>query len=254
MEKFEDEDEIKQNGWKIVSYDNLATAIKCCYNDTNSYISDYCEFISTLHCLQKDIVPKDFIQQTLYPAYKEYNMYRLHDLYIKCRGLKFIELLKKELKRKDISYEFVKESGESLRKKFREEQNQAPDVYLNWNVFNAEGQIAAFIHKGGNEIYEIVIQGSQSLQYRHGINYVIERDGKYNSLDKDKKNSQSLIWDKVKSCEFMQGFKYPDKNKEHCGYDTDYIYRYNKVAEKEYGVNIESLLNHMVDDIVQFVK
>lgn len=88
---------------------------------------------------------------------------------------------------KKISYEFVKESGESLRKKFREEQNQAPDVYLNWNVFNAEGQIAAFIHKGGNEIYEIVIQGSQSLQYRHGINYVIERDGKYNSLDKDKK-------------------------------------------------------------------
>lgn len=256
MENFENKDDINNNGWKIVSYDNLSKAIKCYYNDTNSYISDYCELISTLHCLQKDIVPEDFyfLQQTLYPAYREYNMYRLHDLYIKCRGLKFIELLKKKLVEKKISYEFVKESGESLRKKFREEQNQALDVYLNWNVFNAEGQIAAFIHKGGKEIYEIVIQGSQSLQYRHGINYIIERDGKYNSLDKDKKNSQSLIWDKVKSCEFMQGFKYPDKNKEHCGYDTDYIYRYNKVAEKEYGENIESLLNHMVDDIEYFVK
>lgn len=85
MENFENKDDINNNGWKIVSYDNLSKAIKCYYNDTNSYISDYCEFISTLHCLQKDIVPKDFyfLQQTLYPAYREYNMYRLHDLYIK---------------------------------------------------------------------------------------------------------------------------------------------------------------------------
>ena len=92
------------------------------------------------------------------------------------------------------------------------------------------------------------------MQYRHGINYVQEINGDIQSLDTKKEKSQSKIWSIVKSYDFMQGFKYPNKNAEHCGYGTDYIYRYDKVVEKEYGVNIESLLNHMVDDIVKFVK
>ena len=257
VENFEDKTKIaKQAIWKIVTYNDLSQAIDENYKEDCPYIKDYCDFIREMHNLQQCIVPSNFLEleQELFDEYEKYKHYRLHDLYIKCRGLKFIELLKKKLDENKISYEFVKESGESLRRKFREKQNQAPDVYLNWNVFNAEGQIAVFIHKGGNEIYEIVIQGAQSLQYRHGINYVIANNGKYKSLDNDKKTSQSLIWNKVKSCKFMQGFKYPEKNAEHCGYGTDYIYRYDKVVEKEYGVNIESLLNHMVDDIVKFVK
>lgn len=255
VDKFEDKTKIeRQKVWKIVSYNDLSKAIEENYKEDCPYIKDYCDFIREMHNLQQCIAPGNFLKQELFKEYQEYKRYRLHDLYIKCRGLKFIELLKKKLDEKKISYEFVKESGESLRRKFREKQNQAPDVYLNWNVFNAEGQIAVFIHKGGNEIYEIVIQGAQSLQYRHGINYVQEINGDIQSLDTKKEKSQSKIWSIVKSYDFMQGFKYPNKNAEHCGYGTDYIYRYDKVVEKEYGVNIESLLNHMVDDIVQFVK
>jgi hypothetical protein len=257
VDKFEDKTKIeRQKVWEIVSYNDLSKAIEENYKEDCPYIKDYCDFIREMHNLQQCIAPGNFLEleQELFDEYEKYKHYRLHDLYIKCRGLKFIELLKKKLDEKKISYEFVKESGESLRRKFRENQNQAPAVYLNWNVFNAEGQIAVFIHKGGNEIYEIVVQGAQSLQYRHGINYVIANNGKYKSLDNDKKTSQSLIWNKVKSCKFMQGFKYPEKNAEHCGYGTDYIYRYDKVVEKKYGENIESLLNHMVDDIGYFVK
>lgn len=248
VENFEDKTEIaKQAVWKIVTYNDLSKAIDENYKEDCPYIKDYCDFIREMHNLQQCIVPSNFLEQELFDEYEKYKHYRLHDLYIKCRGLKFIDILKKELEKRNISHKVTQYAGVNLRK----EENEIKDVYLNWNVYNSVGQIAAFIYNGGHEIYEIVIQGPQ---YRHGINYLIEVNGDFQSLDIKKGKSQLKIWDIVKSYDFMQGFNYPDDKKEYCGYDTEYIYRYNKYAEEKYGGNIQSLLMHMADDIEYFVK
>ena len=98
IENFFDRVEIeKQKLWKIVHYDVLRTGIENNYKNVirkdATYISDYCSFISNMHSLQKEIVPNTFINEGLWPDYELYKQYRLHDLYIKLRGLKFIELL-----------------------------------------------------------------------------------------------------------------------------------------------------------------
>ena len=190
IENFFDRDEIeKEKLWKIVHYDALRTGIDNNYKGVigkdATYISDYCSFISNMHSLQQKIVPGNFINEELWPDYELYKQYRLHDLYIKLRGLKFIELLQAKFCNAGLSYEIVPVGGF----KFRQSWNpgQKKDVYLNWNVFRAVGQVAVYLYNGGEQIFEIVIQGDQ---YRHGINY-------YDP--KDKNISLQDIWKKVKN-------------------------------------------------------
>ena len=252
VENFEDKEAIEKD-WEIVHYGDLSNAIKEKYGESNIYIKDYCAFIELMHSLQKEIVPNNFTQQSLWADYDEYKSYRLHDLYIKLRGLKFMDLLKEELSKKKITFEVVKKAGTELRKLARETpDNKKPDVYLNWNVFNAEGQVAVFVYRGNNEIFEIVIQGNH---YKHGINYANEINNEITPLDKDKKQSRSKIWEKVNNYEFMNDLNYPNKNnKEYCGYDTDCVYRYYKIDEMDWGKSIESLLEHMVEDVKTLIE
>lgn len=252
VENFEDKEAIEKE-WKIVHYGGLSNAIREKYGESNIYIKDYCDFIDLMHSLQKEIVPNNFNQQSLWADYDEYKSYRLHDLYIKLRGLKFMDLLKKKLVEKGITFEAVKKAGTELRKLARETpDNKKPDVYLNWNVFNAEGQVAVFVYRDKQEIYEIVIQGNH---YKHGINYANEINNEITPLDKDKKESRSKIWKKVSNYEFMKNLNYPNKNnKEYCGYDTDCVYRYYKIDEMEWGKSIDSLLIHMVEDVEKLIN
>lgn len=253
IENFGNKEEIAKR-WAIVNYKNLSDAIMEQYGELNEYIKDYCNFTKLMHNLQMAIVPNsnEFLKQPLWPDYKEYKLYRLHDLYIKQRGLKFMTLLKEKLGERKISYKDVSEAGTELRKTYK--GCDEPCVYLNWNVFNAEGQIAAFIYRGGAEIFEIVIQGNH---YKHGINYANETDGKIFSLDSNKVQSRHLIWDKIKGFSFMKDLTYPNQNdRQYCGYGTDCVYRYYKINENEetWGKDIENLLNYMVEDIVCVIK
>ena len=260
MENFEDKSVIYDSGWEIVHYDSLRDAIREYYREDCIYISDYCKFIDKLHELQLCIVPKDpvYLEQELYPCYDEYKKYRLHDLYIKLRGLKFLEFLKRKLEEKSIACQVVKDGGNKLRDDYKEGSGVV--AHLNWNVFRAVGQIAAFIYKGDEEIYEIVIQGDQ---YRHGINYKNKKNNGngFESLDNDKEQSQKQIWGKETEKEnrenrkFITSEPYPEgKKKQYCGYGTDYIYRYNKLKEMDCAVIIQSLLEYMANDIEKVVN
>lgn len=254
--------EIEDGCWRIVHYHDLSKAIRKHYADlNNNYINDYCAFIECLDNLQKSIVPSEetFLGQPLFPDYDVYKSYRLHDLYIKCRGVKFMEKLKCKLDDEGIAYHDVKVGGDKLRKAYAGNgsiRNRA--VFLNWNVYNAQGQIAAFIYRGGEKIYEIVIQADKTVYYKHGINYRTKlSDGKFSplQLNHDESNKdykvtvREAIWEKVKEDPFIKAFDRTSRQ-EFCGYGDDCVYRYEIVSEQSIGL----LLDRMVEDVISIVR
>lgn len=239
IENFCDRKEIEdEEVWKIVNYEALHNVIKDCYQNIEGkdriYIDDYCSFISNMHKLQQQIVSGNFESEELWADYDLYKQYRLHDLYIKLRGLKFIELLQRRLEDKGVTYATVHIGGFRLREWWN--SNQRKDVYLNWNVFKAVGQIAAFLYNGNKEIREIVIQGNQ---YRHGINY----------YDKQRENiTLDEIWEEVGKSDFITQIEHEGKKtKDHCQYKPDYVYVYNKIDSQ---MTIGQLLDRMAVDVV----
>lgn len=261
---FPDKDDIiKGGGWTIVNYQNLHKAISSCYaglEDKNSvYIQDYLEFAELMQDLEQAIAPENFTDETLWPAYDDYKQYRLHDLYIKLRGLKFMYMLKAKLGKANITSDIVPIGGYKLREYYNTLcDKDKKDVYLNWNVFNAVGQIAAFIHNGSKEIYEIVIQGDQ---YRHGINYYDETDSNLKSLINSKSDEAiEEIWSKVCENDFIKNYYWDGKSealntkykkgKEYCQYKPDYVYRYLNISQ----LKISTLLDRMVEDIKHTIE
>lgn len=261
---FPDKDDIiNDNVWTIVNYRNLHYAISKCYaelEDKNSvYIKDYLKFAELMQELEKAIVPENFTDETLWPAYECYKQYRLHDLYIKLRGLKFMYMLKDKLEKANITSDIIPIGGYKLREYYNtlcDEDKKG--VYLNWNVFNAVGQIAAFIHNGSNEIYEIVIQGDQ---YRHGINYYDENDSNLKSLINSKSDKAiEEIWSRVCENDFIKNYYWGRKSealnteykkqKTYCQYKPDYVYRYLNISQ----LKISTLLDRMVEDIKHTIE
>ena len=259
IEDFPDKAKIKEEGiWTIVNYNHLHAVIdKSFPNDASKhsvYIKDYLEFIHLMQELEGEITPSTFCNENLWPNYEDYKAYRLHDLYIKLRGLKFLDMLKSELDKQNIKSDIVSIAGDKLRAWYNNNLN-APkhQVYLNWNVFNAVGQIAAFIYRGGNEIYEIVIQGNQ---YRHGINYYDASDPQLKNWIQNK-NDKAIteIWNRVGNNSFMNEYYWNQKQqsfnmqyrkeKAYCQYKPDYVYRYQDISKEKIG----DLLKGMVEDI-----
>ena len=259
IEDFPDKANIEGEGiWTIVNYNHLHAAIDKSFPNNASkhsvYIKDYLEFIHLMQELQNEIIPSNFSTDNLWTNYGNYKTYRLHDLYIKLRGLKFLDMLKSELDKQGIKSDIVSIAGDKLRAWYNNNPN-APkhQVYLNWNVFNAVGQIAAFIYRGGNEIYEIVIQGPQ---YRHGINYYDANNLQLKTWIQNKNDQAiSAIWSIVGKNNFMKEYywnqqlqqfntKYK-KGKAYCQYKPDYVYRYWDISKEK----IDDLLNGMVEDI-----
>ncbi len=259
IEDFPDKAKIEAEGiWTIVNYNHLHTAIANSFPKDESnhsvYIKDYLDFIHLMQELQKEIIPYPFVDKTLWPNYGDYKTYRLHDLYIKLRGLKFLAMLKNELENRGIASDIVSIGGDKLRVAHNQDNSSnSLKVYLNWHVFNAVGQIAAFIYRGGNEIYEIVIQGNQ---YRHGINYYDNSDAKLKSLIQNKDdNAIREIWNRVCGNNFMNQYYWDQKSimfnnkykkgKAYCQYKPDYVYRYRDISKEKIG----DLLKGMVEDI-----
>jgi hypothetical protein len=162
-------------------------------------------------------------------------------------------MLKNKLENKGIASDIVSIGGDKLRVAHNQENSSnSLKVYLNWNVFNAVGQIAAFIYRGGNEIYEIVIQGNQ---YRHGINYYDASDTQLKSWIQNKNDKAIVeIWNRVCKNSFMneyywkqnlQPFNTQYRKGEYCQYKPDYVYRYRDISKEKIG----DLLKGMVEDI-----
>jgi hypothetical protein len=164
-------------------------------------------------------------------------------------------MLKSELDKQGIKSDIVSIAGDKLRAWHDDPANlkNHQQVYLNWNVFNAVGQIAAFIYRGGNEIYEIVIQGNQ---YRHGINYYDASDTQLKSWIQSKNvKAITKIWNRVHKNSFMNGYYWEQhlqpfnkqyrEGKQYCQYKPDYVYRYRDISKEKIG----DLLKGMVEDI-----
>lgn len=245
MEEFHDKKDIEKT-WTVINYESLGSAITKHFGERNTYIKDYCEFVKLMHSLQKDILICDAGSETLWPdkplAY--FRNARLHDLYIKLRGLQFLEILKQEINNSwDTKY--VKDGGDVIRK-----ESLQFNIFLNFNIHQGCGQVAVFIYFGEEQIFEIVIQGNQ---YRHCINYKRKSDGKYESFDNDNTISKAKIWEVVNNDTFMRSFirsggfyeKYKSK-KEYCGYGADQIYRYRTIDSDE---SVNSLIVNIVSDV-----
>lgn len=237
--------------WKIANYDNLKDAIlkekSNWQNGTgNEYVNDYCIFIELMHQLQSKVLD-NFDNSGLFEDLIDYKSCRLHDLYIKLRCCKFIQLLEQELKNKGLPV-CVFNNYDEIRK------NPQKGVYLNYNIFKGTGQIAACIYTGGTdgEIYEVVIQGGQ---YRHGINsthYILKNQTNIQSQEKIYYN---LIKDQFNNSFLDLPFPESAKNGRTvalCGYGQEDIYRYDKIEKPK--DEVQGLLNRMIADIEEVWK
>ena len=266
-----DSKEEKKGCWKIKTYNNLAEIMdenKGLVKDSylSSLLEDYIYFIKNLCELQKNMI-ENFETQPIFKDVEVFRKYRLHDLYIKLQCAKFLILLKKKLEDKGIAQvQIINRYA-----KIREEGKRG--IYLNQNIFNSIGQIAAFIYRedgNDNNVYEIVIQGNQ---YRHGIN-----SNRLADKSKGKIGSQNILWNNFKDMPFERDFlsmskidkiegdskpKIIRKNKKSdvqkeapfCGYDYEYIYRYKEIYQKNVDKkNVDDLLNIMADDICRIFK
>ena len=245
IEQFQDKKDISKT-WSIINYESLGTAIIDRFGERNPYIKDYCEFVKLIHSLQNDILIQDADTETLWPdeplAY--FRNARLHDLYIKLRGLHFVEILKQEIET-SWNTKYVKDGGDTIRAE--DPQN---NIFLNFNIHQGCGQVAVFIYFGQEQIFEIVIQGNQ---YRHCINYKKNK----RSLANDKNVSKAKVWDVVKNDPFMYSFITEGLNtkykggKEYCGYGADQIYRYRTITSKD---SVSSLIANIMNDVENIMK
>jgi hypothetical protein len=157
MTEFADRQEIeKEELWHITDYESLKDSIKNALQNNHeidvkyrNYIEDYCKFIDLMVELNKSIVPVDFLKNELFPKdLEEFKKCRLHDLYIKLRCGKFIELLTEKLVNgslgRKFTVEYTDEVGDKLRNKILK-NNLTADVYVNIGINKGEGQIAAFV-------------------------------------------------------------------------------------------------------------
>ena len=184
--------------WEIVSYQNLAFAIKESYitfikeqidNSTEKqeiqilekvlqYIEDYVIFIKSLDKLkgQELQVSNDaeFMQSPFLDT-KKYNKFRdvrLHDLYVKIRGSYFICLVKEELS-KNLSNVIVSFSPGGKKEREAEKNKKYKNKTVIWlasEMTNAkQSTITARIRTAGSQYtYEIQIEGDS---YRHMLNH-----------------------------------------------------------------------------------
>jgi len=254
--------------WTISYYSDLKDAIEKEYENIISsskdnfgiYIKHYCKFIGLMDELQKGIL-KNFDVTSIFEKVEDFRKCRLHDLYIKLRCSNFIIQLKEKIEQRIKNGVPIQIINTKEYPKIRE--NGKIGIYLNQNMFNGNGQVAAFIYKksGNNEgdIYEIVIQGNE---YRHGINSIRLED-----KSKEKTESQNILWHEFGGQKFLsdipiEGDLLPQtirKNKNSkvtkaapfrgCGHG--YIFKYKKIEDKKKNVNVNAgdLLEIMANDI-----
>ena len=249
------------NPWKIITYKELSDEIKnfnsqiINSSQITQYINDYCKFIDNLEPLKSKLLPSGInSNEVLFKGTDIDNLktIRLHDLYIKLRSSWFLMTLKKHLEDyfnlfPIVVHKYVANSGKG--------------IYLNVDMFNATGQIAALIADGHGNTFEIVIQGDQ---YRHGINQHgigTNTGNKYQRLNElferlNKFKKAQYFLNSFPQLSTSNGVQ-PQKNNNFRGSNKickkgpfdcigeDCIYRYIKVDK----VPIKDLISEMANDI-----
>lgn len=242
----------KEDKWKIVSYDSLLEAIQNYYFNKelcNSYIKDYCAFISRLYSLQECIMDK-IMSTTFYDAtiISKFEDVRLHDLYHKLRGSYFISELFNMLNRGNLNNTQIKiEKGDR--------KGKDGTIFLSSTMNNGKSTITASILKD-KTFYEIQIEGEQ---YRHMFNQpnlakvcsILQPQKKQSKVDK------SILTETLTSnshafqfINFSDNFDVKNINEKvsgnYCKYAPDCVYRY-----KLYDNNLtfQEVLRIMADDV-----
>jgi hypothetical protein len=277
-DQFPDYDDIKEI-WTVVKYDSLEARIREFYLKDNtslkntkhqSYISDYCDLVQLLVKLVSEVIlPPDLNNVQLFDneVIKKLKEIRIHDLYIKLRSSWFLLKLKEKLS-KDCSPVVVHKYEEI---KNNDKYNKSKGVFLNVDINQGNGQIAAWIYdasapkeKNGNT-FEIVIQGNQ---YRHGISQCFKKKKNSPKLTGDARcNRLNMLYERIENsrsaAQFLGlkdivflpaqkgNFRKSTINKDgpfNC-YDDSYIYRYITLGE---GIKdeISSLLEHMCREVI----
>lgn len=248
-------------GWISISYDDLNKGIQECFKNCDStvsnYINDYCCFLSGIVDLKNLILPPPLhtnshdtlFEDSVIQSLKEI---RVHDLYIKLRTSWFLMTLKGELEKENdfIGKVFVVH-------KYRELQEKASGVFLNVDMNQGNGQIAAWIKDESGNTFEVVIQGNQ---YRHGIAQRHDTPTAKNRYDRlnilyerimrspapnEFLNFKGDIKIEPKKCGHFQKTVI-DRKGPFRSYDDSYLYRYRFINNND---SIESLMNEMVKDI-----
>lgn len=233
--EFHNKENIEKD-WKIITYKDLAEGIKNYYDlDTNTYISDYVQFIEKLDNLN---ILEDFVNQKFYDpdAIESFSKHRLSDLYIKQRGSYFISLLKLELENKLGNNFDVIFSLDVKNPKF--ERNT---ILLKSEMFNGKSTITICIKLSNSDnLYEIQIEGDQ---YRHLFNH----SGLINKRDNDKSNVESILNNMpyFYSNNFPTGLKPSGTSKGFNQYKPNCMYKYVKYSSE---LKVSEMLELIVED------
>lgn len=245
--------------WNTVSYSDLKSGIQECFNDCPSresgYIKDYCTFLGNLVLLKGLILPRNFetalFEESVIQSLKEI---RLHDLYIKLRASWFLMTLKTKLEeKKDFKGKVF------VVHKYKELQGKDSGVFLNVDMNQGNGQIAAWIKDVYGNTFEVVIQGKQ---YRHGIAQCEETPSAKNRYERlnmlYKRIERSIAPNDFLNFNNRKGvlieptnagrFQKTDIDREgkFRSYDDSYLYRYRIIREED---SIDVLMNEMIADI-----
>ena len=227
--EFHNKENIEKD-WIIITYKDLAEGIKKHYDlDTNTYISDYVQFIEKLDNLN---ILEDFVNQKFYDpdAIESFSKHRLSDLYIKQRGSYFISLLKLELE---------KVLGGTFDVVFTSDVNNLASkkdtILLKSEMFNGKSTITICIKLSNSDnLYEIQIEGDQ---YRHLFNH----SGLINKRDNDKSNVESILNNMPYFSGTSKGFNQ---------YKPNCMYKYVKYSSE---LKVSEMLELIVDDTMKVI-
>ena len=233
--------DIKDDGWKIITYDDLANGIKKHYGQlANKYIDDYIDFIDKLDKL--DIL-NNFGNQPFYDSnlIDLFGQLRLSDLYIKQRGSYFISLLKQELE-KVLGGTFDVVFGSNV-KNLASKKNT---ILLKSEMYNGKSTITICIKLlNSNNLYEIQIEGDQ---YRHLLNH--------NGLIAKRVVNNCLVESILSTMPYFDFINFPNKlvSSNAKNYFNQYkpncMYRYMKPQS---GLLVSEMLDIVVDDTMKVI-
>lgn len=259
MEKFPDKEKIKDDGWIIVSYNELSDAIKKQFNYKNILyhkflIDDYCSFISDLHAIQENwhIGPD---VRYFYDTIDEKTI-RIHDLCEKNRYTQMLAMLNEELlnlNKCEMAIGIPIETAIGIPiKEIEKEINATKDIinkiYLNSGLTHTTCFIEAKLVLDKNTIMVIQIQGEH---YRHAIEvFSTARANEIkNGKDKDL-NSLNYFNDKWKNANnnILENEIYPkpDKKGKFNKYGDLFFYQSRKIKKE---VSVKGLLSLIKEEI-----
>lgn len=252
-DNFLKKDEI-QNGWKILSYNDLARELiaKKMYFSSSSpqiqqYIEDYIIFIDKLTPLRNKIL--DHFEESKYHNQNDINAfhkYKLSDLYIKLRGAYFIGLLKDKLEgiynNNGVEVEYF--TSGKFEDRRRNGSGDATKIWLHSGMNRGKSTVTVCINpEKSQNLYELQIEGDQ---YRHMFNQI-------GLVAKRDTVSETLL-----SIPYFCNSELPNRVKNSWAGENDFnqykpncLYKYVKFNPE---TTVNEMIEILIDDIVKVLR